>query len=173
MVDRFRDFFDIWPVLAATFVYWGLGFLWYSVFFGPVWYIEMEKLDIQKMEKEALKKDANPDDDSFMKTEKPSSPEKIQVKIYLKMALSVILNFITVLAIDFFIINWAGSGTTPLFAIKIGIFLGFCFAVTNMLSVFMRENKGWVHLLIDCGYPLVAFVAACLVLTLWSRFVPF
>jgi hypothetical protein len=126
-------------IAVAALVYFILGSLWYSVFFGKVW---MQLLGI-------------------------SGPptEEDRKGMPMMFGKTFVLNFIIVLSTA--VVIYFVKPVTLLAAIKTGGLLGVGFVFTTCAMGYMYTKRPFKLTLIDSGYHIVAIIVAAIILTCW------
>jgi hypothetical protein len=125
-------------IAVSTLVYFIIGALWYSLFFGKVW---------------------------IRLIGGPAPTEEDKRKIPMMFSITFVLNFIIVLStacVVYFV-----SPNSVLAALKVGALLGIGFVGTTCTMSYMYAKRPFKLTLIDSGYHIVAILAVSVILSLW------
>jgi hypothetical protein len=144
MLSNLHHFANYWAIFVSGVAYWLFGTLWYSLLFGGIYEMEIEKHGI--------------------KIEPPP-----QWKVYLRLGISLLLNILLAIATDFLLFNLGGpyNVLTLMTSIKLGLLLGVLYSASSMYISYSWESRSAILILIDCGYPILGNVMIAVILFLW------
>ena len=131
---------NYFAVFISSIIYFIIGSLWYSVFFGSMWVDELKKHNV------------------FIRP-------PTQQKLIKSMVLTFIINLITCFAMAY-LINITNS-TSAVSGLIIGSIVAGGFAATTLGSVFTWESRSFKLFLLDSGYPVLGIITAAVILSLW------
>jgi hypothetical protein len=132
---------NIWAVIVATVAFWALGALWYSpLLFGKKWQKELGFTD------EYLKKG----------------------NMAVVFGLSFVLMFIMVIGMNLTLMVHKPEEVTWMNGLRLGIFIGFVFAMATMGINYLYQRRSFVLWLIDGLYIVIGLGIAGIILGAWK-----
>ena len=137
----FLDHINHPAVIAAAFIFFAIGSLWFSALFGTMWREELKK-------------------------EHTTIKEPTKQAIMAKMVQTLVANFIASYAMACLVIM-TGSVTIES-GLFLGTLAAIGFGATAIASVFIWESRSLKLFLIDVGYPVVGIIITAVLLSVWQ-----
>lgn len=140
MTDAYFANLNWWAVIVSGAAYWILGAIWFSGIFGKAWGAELEKHGV--------------------KIQKPTTGQ-----MNAKLVQTFVLNTLVAFGISL-VVFFVSPPDAPV-AVKLGLFLGICFAAALTGIAYTWEGKSLKLFLIDAGYPVLGITICTVILSLW------
>lgn len=127
-------------VLIASVMYFFIGFLWFSVFFGSMWSEELEKHGTIIKE--------------------PTASEMAN-KMFVALLTNVITSFGVACLVDL-------VGSVTIFSgLVLGSIIAICFAATTVANIDNWQSRSVKLFLLDTLYPMLSIVVITIFLSIW------
>ena len=140
MLNAYFEHVNMWAVLVAGVAYFMIGSVWFSGLFGKTWVAEIERHGV--------------------KMQRPAGGQ-----IAAMMAASLAYNIVTAAGVSFLV--YVIGTATVVAGLKLGLFIGLCFAATSMLTAYNWESRSTKLSMIDVGYPLIGIIVCSIILSIW------